>query len=980
VIIRSIRLKNIKSYGSGPEGDGVTVSFDVGINRVAGRNGNGKSTLIESLGYSLFLASPVFEEKFEAAKYLLRAGEKSGEIDVTFEHDGDTYRVERGVGARNHRRSKVVQASDGSIAAEGDQEVSEFLCRLLGFPAPDRLTELFSKLIGVKQGRLPWPFDSKGADAKRHFEPLLDVEIFRDCFDQLKPVVDDFNSAVQIETTKLSAVEERLRERQDAPKRAKARRIEVGELENTLTAARTAVKQAEETKVRWEAIEKTWIDLRALADKAAHDAGLAAERRSHAEQRLRESTEAASAVNQTAADHAAYCEAEKSLITLQEKQRERAKLEAARSQADARRIEADEKAAAAKAFADDCAGRRDLREKQAAKLKQEAQARRTSLDDGKSQFDKDATAVQQARKDDETLRHWINGLREKLAAFEKSVAAITQMSDAVKAWSPGQLKAARDKEQSAAKHLEQLSGQLTAMTELHEALKIQLAEIAGGLCPFLKEPCRQFDPAKVSVDAQAKEADVARLKKQVASARESYQTSKTEADRLHAAETKVAATRETLTARLEELRHENDRLLPANIAEASARLGIFAARESIALDAPSDPTTTESVASWLKQTRNLQTSAQSWFQALAPSLIEKFESSDRARDRRIREEHELKSLEKEQDESRRDIEALTKTLTDKLKEKHDLRAKAEAESRAVTGLADQLKAFASLDDQVAEQQRRKSHHAAGHQRHLAARPIADALSERRRQADELKVAEANAARIAEESKVRFNAAAQAIDSAALEASRKANYERAKECSVAEERLQQAKRELERDEQRLREYELALTERNAIRSELARLDAAIALTEKARAILKNAAPHVAQHLCRRIAARAQQIFNNINHEPAELEWNSERYSLRIHPGDRRFAMLSGGEQTKLALAMTLAMIQEFSGLKFCVFDEPTYGVDGDSRIKLADAILAAQDAAGFDQLILVSHDDVFDGRIEHTVRLTKTAAGTHPVTE
>jgi len=37
------------------------------------------------------------------------------------------------------------------------------------------------------------------------------------------------------------------------------------------------------------------------------------------------------------------------------------------------------------------------------------------------------------------------------------------------------------------------------------------------------------------------------------------------------------------------------------------------------------------------------------------------------------------------------------------------------------------------------------------------------------------------------------------------------------------------------------------------------------------------------------------------------------------------MLSGGEQTKLALAMTLAMIQEFSGLRFAVFDEPTYAV-------------------------------------------------------
>src|SRR5262249_43089154 len=102
------------------------------------------------------------------------------------------------------------------------------------------------------------------------------------------------------------------------------------------------------------------------------------------------------------------------------------------------------------------------------------------------------------------------------------------------------------------------------------------------------------------------------------------------------------------------------------------------------------------------------------------------------------------------------------------------------------------------------------------------------------------------------------------------------------------------------------------------------------------------------------------------------------SLRIIPGDRRFAMLSGGEQTKLALAMTLAMIQEFSGLRFAVFDEPTYAVDAESRERLADAIIEAQKAAGLDQLIVVSHDDAFEGKIEHAVLVRKTSTGTEVV--
>src|SRR5437879_5955759 len=62
MIIRSVRLKNIKSYGEGADGEGITVRFQSGINRVAGRNGNGKTTLIEGLGYALFFCDPQFQE------------------------------------------------------------------------------------------------------------------------------------------------------------------------------------------------------------------------------------------------------------------------------------------------------------------------------------------------------------------------------------------------------------------------------------------------------------------------------------------------------------------------------------------------------------------------------------------------------------------------------------------------------------------------------------------------------------------------------------------------------------------------------------------------------------------------------------------------------------------------------------------------------------------------------------------------------
>ena len=95
MIVESIRLQHIKSYGQGPAGSGVTVNFQPGVNRIAGVNGCGKTTIVEALGYALFSALPVFEENFKAETYLLAHGAKAGEIDVTFGVDGSSYRLDR---------------------------------------------------------------------------------------------------------------------------------------------------------------------------------------------------------------------------------------------------------------------------------------------------------------------------------------------------------------------------------------------------------------------------------------------------------------------------------------------------------------------------------------------------------------------------------------------------------------------------------------------------------------------------------------------------------------------------------------------------------------------------------------------------------------------------------------------------------------------------------------------------------------------
>lgn len=294
--------------------------------------------------------------------------------------------------------------------------------------------------------------------------------------------------------------------------------------------------------------------------------------------------------------------------------------------------------------------------------------------------------------------------------------------------------------------------------------------------------------------------------------------------------------------------------------------------------------------------------------------------------------------------------------------------------RMVTELGERRLGFGFLADQIGLREQTQQTYRSDYQRYLGARPLAEERSSREIELRVRREQEEGALAKLQRCEGTLSELARGFNESDLAATRREAEKIIAACAAESHNLETAKRDLEREEVRFREWQEACGTRDEILGIQQRLSAGVKLTELARVVLRDAAPMVAQQLCDRIAAQAQRIFNRINHDPVELRWEAApRYSLRVTPGDRRFAMLSGGEQTKLALAMTLAMIQEFSGLRFCIFDEPTYGVDSESREKLGDALLESQKTAGLEQLILVSHDDAFDGKIEHAIFLRKTAA-------
>ena len=986
MIIRSLRLKNIKSYGEGPGGDGVTVRFEPGINRIAGKNGHGKSTLIESLGYALFLTEPIHEESFNVATCLLRAGAKAGEIDVVFDCGGQTYRLERGLGTQQRRRSKVVLVSDGSTEAEGDAEVAAYLCRLFGFVDEGRLSELFSKLIGVKQGRLTWPFDSKPADARKHFEPLLDVEIFRLCFDRLKPVIDRFEEMQHEREKELAAVEERIKERADSREKLPDARKAMQEQTTTLAQAVRARDRALEEKLKQEGFEKAVSDAKAAKDRADATANGAKEKREDAEKRFRESEQASTTVNESKSAHDAYEAAERALHELEEKRKVRDDLRTKQDKAESERKDREAKAGAAREQRALLTDQKKEKETQRTVLSERFASLRSALDSLKDAFDQAQREARVAEADQATLNAWVQGLSRSLKRLERTAGTIAALSADLSAWDSAKLETARKVERDAADALNEGKDLLSKAHERNSSLSEQLKQIRGGVCPFLKETCRQFDPAKVQADLSNLGLDVTLLTKAVADASQRHEAAQNVLIPLVAAENQLAEKRRRLAGDLARYREEFGSFIPSGVTEAFGRVRawdhgigtepVLVALRDRDLAAQDVPGLDRSLATFAAE-------VDSWWTAAQPKIHRRLEAAEKEKAERTRKEADLKNLSAQLESLANEVIRLGQDAEKKDHAAARLDGEAAGFNKSVEDYGEQLKPYADLDRDLDTQKAIRDNNKGGHELYLKAKALAEDLEPRRKQFDHRKREEEQAVNVCKEKNDALTKAQDSFDQNKLNAARQDYDNKLAEATTAQANLVHIRAELARQESRFVEWETACRDRADLLVKLGALQACMDLTQIARRVLQKAAPKVAQHVCHRVAARAQQIFNQINPEPVEVEWMAERYSLRINPGDRRFAMLSGGEQTKLALAMTLAMIQEFSGLQFCVFDEPTYAVDADSRQKLADAILRLQDVneSKLDQLLLVSHDDAFEGRIENVILIRKTAsAGSLPCEE
>ena len=166
---------------------------------------------------------------------------------------------------------------------------------------------------------------------------------------------------------------------------------------------------------------------------------------------------------------------------------------------------------------------------------------------------------------------------------------------------------------------------------------------------------------------------------------------------------------------------------------------------------------------------------------------------------------------------------------------------------------------------------------------------------------------------------------------------------------------------------------------AAEEEQATLEELQTMMEQFRKILKEAAPYVLKAMLNDISAEANRIFGEVmGDRAAQLSWQND-YEIILRRGgvDRTFAQLSGGEQMSAALAVRLALLKKLSTLNIAFFDEPTQNMDELRRMNLAEQIRRVR---GFEQLVVISHDDTFEQGLDSLIRLHKADGETRLLTE
>lgn len=1008
--VTRVELDNIKSY------EHADFRFEPGTTAIVGKNGAGKTTILEAIAWTLFDNLEYSKDDF------LRRGAKKGSVRVTFQSDADErqYTVYRDTGTGYY----IVDTALGVRLAERKKDVTDFIYQLLGVEPGTDLKSLFRNAVGVPQGTFTAVFLQPSVQRKAAFDRLLKVEEYREGAERLRDTVTLIRERIADARGRIGIAEGQLaRYTELAGERTELVDQETS-LDNTLDATRARVTAYTEQVTGFDRTERAVTEARLRQERLAVESETAARRLRDANGELSAARSAVERQQATADDHARHLAALAALRSLEIERADRDRLRAASDEAARRLLTAEherERAVdqlegaecardAALALAPDV--ERQLALEQERERSREMRARMVSARDAAARLDRDLQLLREQHKTtSERLRQAERGsgaqnrideleierigldnqlaevreaatahkhlsdqhrelqtevarLRRVVATLEAETIALADMSARA-----SRLPAIESEEREIAHTIANLRAELRRDERMSE-------EVAGGLCPILSQRCLNIgeDETLDSYFTFTIAANRDRL-------RASEQHYATLAVSLR--ETRESAARLAGLARIEQnLRHERELLTSREAALQNVEASLAGINKSTRAQEQEIKNRLSGVEGSLKTARDEAI----LFAESVPLRTRLAEIATEGKARRD-EQAELLAAAAGIDTLDADIRANEEHLhtindpraraaalrRDADREPEFRRLATETKSRLLVARADaerlarELERFITLDERLRATHAERDQTAAGYQDHLAASALASALPAR-----ESLVAEIDREIAALDQQIAL--ASKTYERLAASYDRDAHARARVDLQTAREQVAAAEQQLKSTRERLARIMVELERLDQIRLEMgdelrekSRLERLQESVEFVRETLKKAGPLVTESYLFNISIDANNLFREITGEAGRtLRWTRDYEVILEEAGhERSFANLSGGEQMVAALSIRLALLKQLSDIRLAIFDEPTTNMDAERRTRLAEAIGQVRH---FDQLFVISHDDTFEEDADHVVNV------------
>ncbi|MEM2234051.1 MAG: SMC family ATPase, partial [Nitrososphaerota archaeon] len=275
-MIRRVKLVNFLSHRS------TEIGFDEGLTVFIGRNGSGKSSVIDAVTYALY-------GRHQRGKnaHIVRDGSSGGSVELELELGGSVFHVIRRFDGKGNLLAAAVRR-DGALVVTGekrdDERVSEAVSRLLGM-SYERMTSS----VLIQQGEVDAILRADPKELKQLFDDLLGLSALERAYEGMRDAIHGFRERVRIRTgyypEEAQRIEQELGELRRKVEEAEARMRELGE---QLELKRREHEELRRRMERLEELERMHADLRGLLERLRERVRAEARGREERLQRLEE--------------------------------------------------------------------------------------------------------------------------------------------------------------------------------------------------------------------------------------------------------------------------------------------------------------------------------------------------------------------------------------------------------------------------------------------------------------------------------------------------------------------------------------------------------------------------------------------------------------------------------------------------------------------------------------------------------------------